>query len=232
MARCKSCSAPLLSHSIKCGYCGVRNDIDLKGIHEYTTARPESERSCPRCDKVLETIDLNIEGHFYIERCNACMGMFFDPGELQFLLDKTVTNVYSIDYQRLVNINKELHRRESVVQYIKCPVCRELMNRINFGARSGVIVDRCKAHGIWLDGGELKHLMQWRKAGGKLLQEKRAVQRQQAEQKQKERRESDRRKYIAKAHQQDRSGGLYFASHRNESNLIDLVSDVVFKLFR
>ena len=44
------------------------------------------------------------------------------------------------------------------------------MNRVNFGHRSGVVVDRCKAHGIWLDNGEITHLMEWKKAGGQLLQ--------------------------------------------------------------
>ena len=36
---------------------------------------------------------------------------------------------------------------------------------------SGVIVDKCKEHGIWLDGGELRQLMDWIKAGGQILQQ-------------------------------------------------------------
>ena len=47
------------------------------------------------------------------------------------------------------------------------------MNRVNFGTNSGVIVDRCKDHGVWLDGGELRQLFEWMKAGGKLLQQER-----------------------------------------------------------
>jgi Zn-finger nucleic acid-binding protein len=45
------------------------------------------------------------------------------------------------------------------------------MHRINFGVRSGVIVDQCKTHGVWLDSGELKRLLDWKKAGGQLLHE-------------------------------------------------------------
>ncbi len=230
MARCKSCSAPLVSYSIKCDYCGSRNDVDLKGIHEYTLKKPETNRICPRCDKPLQTIDLNIEGTFFIERCEECLGMFFDPGELEFLLDKTVKNILSVDYQRLQALNQEVYRRESVVQYVKCPVCQELMNRINFGARSGVIADRCRTHGLWLDGGELRLLMEWRKAGGKVLHEKRTADQREAKKKKKERKASEHRKYVAKAHQQD--GGMYFSSYRNEGDLLGLVADVVFKLFR
>jgi len=59
------------------------------------------------------------------------------------------------------------------------------MNRINFGHRSGVIVDQCRPHGLWLDSGELKHLLDWKKAGGQLLHEeirdRREKERQRAE---------------------------------------------------
>jgi Zn-finger nucleic acid-binding protein len=43
-----------------------------------------------------------------------------------------------------------------MVTYLPCPACEQLMNRINFAKRSGVIVDYCKEHGTWFDGGELK----------------------------------------------------------------------------
>jgi len=33
------------------------------------------------------------------------------------------------------------------------------MNRINFGRTSGVIVDVCKKHGTWFDGGELTQVI-------------------------------------------------------------------------
>jgi len=104
------------------------------------------------------------------------MGLFFDPSELEALLDSSVTNVFQIDRVGLDNIN--LHRQpdQYPVSYIKCPVCSELMNRVNFGTRSGVIIDRCRNHGVWLDGGELNHLMKWMKMGGKLLHQEREEQ--------------------------------------------------------
>ncbi len=66
---------------------------------------------------------------------------------------------------------------------MKCPVCSDFMQRKNFGARSGVIADRCNKHGIWLDGGELKRLMEWKKAGGQLLHEKMVREKEVASQK-------------------------------------------------
>ncbi len=173
MANCISCSAPLTGKSTICAYCGRRNDIDLRGINKYTVMRPETERTCPRCDIPLQTLNLKKDGKFYIERCTQCMGLYFDQNELEALLEQSVSNVFRIDQKRLNTINKELYHRDPTHNhYVKCPVCRDFMKRTNFGAKSGVIVDVCVKDGVWLDGGELKQLLEWKKAGGQLLHER------------------------------------------------------------
>lgn len=173
MANCISCSAPLTGKSTICVYCGRRNDADLRGIHKYTVTRPETERICPRCDIPLQTLNLKKGAKFYIEQCGQCMGLFFDLNELEALLEQSVSNVFRIDQKRLNTINKELyHHDPSQNNYVKCPVCSDYMKRTNFGAKSGVIMDTCVKDGVWLDGGELKQLLEWKKAGGQLLHEK------------------------------------------------------------
>lgn len=176
MANCINCSAPLPSNSIICEYCKTRNDTDLNEIHRFTTCEIDSARTCPRCTISLRTIDLKINGSFLIERCDQCLGLFFDPGELEALLEATVSNVYDINRSKLDDINSHMCPAHDPVAYIKCPVCSKLMNRVNFGTKSGVIVDRCRDHGVWLDGGELRHLFEWMKAGGKLLCQEREEQ--------------------------------------------------------
>ena len=172
MANCVSCSAPLPGRSNICRYCGRRNDTDLHGVHKYTVIRPETERTCPRCNVPLHTINFKSNEKFYIERCDRCLGLFFDSGELEAILEQSVSNVFNIDRLRLDTINKELYYHDKkMVKYLKCPVCSEYMRRVNFGTRSGVVVDRCRNHGVWLDGGELKRLLEWKKAGGQLLHE-------------------------------------------------------------
>ncbi len=193
MARCANCNAPLPDGSQLCAYCGDRNDIDLKGIHYFTTHAVDSPRTCPRCDTRLKSIDLKLNGTFLIERCDQCLGLFFDPGELEALLEATVSNVFLIDRIGLDGINLRRQPDQYPVSYIKCPVCSNLMNRVNFGARSGVIIDRCKAHGVWLDGGELRHLMEWMKMGGQLLNQERQEQARLEELK----RESEQRQKLA-----------------------------------
>jgi len=50
--------------------------------------------------------------------------------------------------------------------YRPCPECKKLMNRRNYGRRSGVIVDICSEHGVWFDLGELSRILSWVRDGG------------------------------------------------------------------
>ena len=103
-----------------------------------------------------------------IWRGQEMVGLFLPPGGVGFLLDKVVGPVYAANRALLENLQQELYRPEKVV-YRKCPVCRQRMNRLAFGYRSGVVLDCCAVHGDWLDCGEFLHLTQWKKAGGALL---------------------------------------------------------------
>lgn len=174
MAICKSCSAPLEANTNICQYCGVRNDVDLQDKQNYTVEDQQSERICPVCHLPLQTIDLKVNGHLYIERCQTCFGLFFDPGEIETLLDSSVSGVVTVNWQLLDNINQERYPVDHKVKYLRCPMCQELMDRVNFGYRSGVVVDQCKVHGIWLDSGEITHLLEWKKAGGELWSQQQA----------------------------------------------------------
>jgi Zn-finger nucleic acid-binding protein len=153
----------------------VRNDVDLESKHEFTIKAPYSDRICPHCDVALQTIDLKVNGHLYIERCSECFGLFFDPGEIDILLNSTVSNTETINLRHIQSINQDRYQAKKV-KYIKCPVCKMMMSRVNFGYQSGVIIDQCREHGIWLDNGEITHLMEWKKAGGQVLSQQKTKQ--------------------------------------------------------
>ncbi|MBF0303141.1 MAG: zf-TFIIB domain-containing protein [Desulfamplus sp.] len=233
MAKCINCAAPLPSNSIECEYCGSRNDTDLKGVHDFTTEEPDSCRICPNCNVTLQTIDLKIDGKFLIERCEHCFGLFFDTGELEALLDTSVKNVYTINLKKLDNINLVMTPRAFKVVYIKCPVCSNFMNRVNFGTKSGVIVDVCKDHGIWLNAGELRHLLEWKKAGGKLLHEQRESEKRDMEKKEQEKRERERAGYLdtTDLSYYYSTEGSHSHSRKYDIDIIDLVKGVVSRLF-
>ncbi len=176
MARCSTCSAPLKANSNQCSYCQVRSDVDLRAKYDYTVVDKHSKRICPDCNCELTTINLETvksdKGkNLQIDRCDSCFGLFFDPGEVEELLEKSVSNVFTINKKHMQNINRDRFKKDNNIKYRKCPICQSFMQRSNYGHRSGVIVDRCHKHGVWLDSGEITHLMEWKKSGGQMLNE-------------------------------------------------------------
>ena len=219
MARCNSCSAPLPANINLCTYCNVRNDVDLHGKHNYSIKTRQSDRICPHCDKSLQTVKLDLSGPFYIERCKTCFGLFFDPGEIETLLENSVSRVFDINLKLIKSINKDRYNKNQPVKYVKCPVCRVLMNRVNFGHRSGVIIDQCKKHGIWVDNGEITHLMEWKKAGGELLHTQ----------------QTEKTRPKKQTYEPSRSyNHSIFEQHPTslETDLLDTVSSVIYTLFK
>ena len=174
MPRCSGCNAPIAPETPTCPYCGFRNAVDLDIISGSTTETPEGVRICPNCNVKLKTVDIGESGsHFYIEVCESCGGMFFDNGELEAILDDKVRGVHHVSHQELSRlISKPLDSTLKVV-YRKCPICSDIMNRKKFGEKSGVVIDICNHHGVWLEAGELTRLVEWKKAGGEILDAKR-----------------------------------------------------------
>ena len=165
MPKCTSCSAPLPKSGIICAYCGTRNDIDLHDVKKFINVRPDQDRGCPVCHIRLQTIDVGEKVPFMIERCESCYGIFFDLYELESMIDNSVKGSRNVDLIKLSQIT-EHPRHIDIVVYRHCPVCRKLMQRKNFMGRSGVITDVCAEHGVWLDSGELRQILEWVKTGG------------------------------------------------------------------
>ena len=171
---CVNCGAPLPPKSGICRHCSALNEIDLRGIFDVARRAPDETRICPCCDEPLESLDLGLGASFLIERCRTCLGLFFDPGELDFVVREKIGEPTRIDRQRLEKIlDEECPQREGGVRYLRCPTCRELMNRKTYGAKSGIVTDECKAHGVWLNGGELRQILKWTKVGGEVIEQQR-----------------------------------------------------------
>jgi Zn-finger nucleic acid-binding protein len=52
------------------------------------------------------------------------------------------------------------------VRYVRCPICKKMLNRENFGRQSGVVVDVCKTDGVWFERGELRSVLAFIDGGG------------------------------------------------------------------
>lgn len=165
--KCLNCGGALAGTMTFCPYCGVRQDIDLRQVH-FRDLGSDGTMACPGCESTLSVIEFDAGAPIRVERCASCHGMFFNPGELEALLDAQTNPLVWLDQVQMAQIGQDYGFQHEVV-YRKCPCCSERMNHINFAGRSGVIIDRCGTHGVWLEGGEVRRLTEWWRAGGKLV---------------------------------------------------------------
>lgn len=115
-------------------------------------SQPQASRRCPRCEADLSPQAL---GPNRIERCESCHGVWIAAAEFNQLM-------HDIDRLEAVRTRELAHREfEEAVSYLACPRCSEIMERRNFGRSSGIMVDTCKKHGIWLDRGELRRVAEF-----------------------------------------------------------------------
>jgi Zn-finger nucleic acid-binding protein len=174
---CENCGAALPPRKRICAYCGALNEVDLRRVSSQQTVSEASGRRCPSCSFDLQTQALGDLGGMQVECCPSCHGLFFDPGEVEDLLRQGVVPAEDVDFRRLRDlVELEAIPVEGRPPYVPCPQCGRKMNRKNDGARSGVVVDRCAEHGVWLDGGELRQLVEWTRAGGQAHAEQRQAQ--------------------------------------------------------
>jgi len=168
---CPCCSAPLQENTVVCSYCGSRQDVDLQGWSRAEASGPSADLRCPDGHGPLEEVRLGREGNLRLGRCSNCLGLFLTPEALEQLLIEAVVPVEEVNRALLDQLVNHPRSEAGAFRYKPCPRCGELMNRRLFGKRSGVILDRCRDHGSWLDAGELRQLMEWTRAGGRIHHE-------------------------------------------------------------
>jgi Zn-finger nucleic acid-binding protein len=192
---CPCCAAPVPARGVACAYCGHRLDLDLQGWAHLQASEASQELHCPDCRIALEELQLDSPTPLTLGRCPGCLGLFLPLGALERLLDQAVAPVCGVDHGLLHALAETPRSEPAPVRYRPCPSCGELMNRSLQGKRSGVVVDRCRDHGVWLDAGELRQLLEWVRAGGNLHHQ----QRLQEEQRDAERRQQALREELATA---------------------------------
>jgi Zn-finger nucleic acid-binding protein len=115
---------------------------------------------CPRCPRALAD-DAEREGL----SCAACGGVFVEHGVLASLVDSARPADRTKHARHAAHIPPG-GGRVGAASYPRCPACSQPMTAMNFGRRSGIIVDVCRAHGTWFDRGELDAILEFVGAGG------------------------------------------------------------------
>jgi Zn-finger nucleic acid-binding protein len=149
---CPSCFAMMFIGSKHCQRCGA------------AAATPEvkdaKDRKCPRCHTEMALVTI---GATAVLECERCLGLWLDVASFE--------KICADREQQSAVLGAATHAQTaahetSKVNYVPCPECSQLMNRLNFARCSGVIVDVCKQHGTWFDCDELSRIVEFIHGGG------------------------------------------------------------------
>jgi Zn-finger nucleic acid-binding protein len=111
---------------------------------------------CPNDNKQLEKAMFH---HMEIDYCPKCLGMWFDKDELRLAKDDKDKELNWVD----VDLWRDKTKFEVIQSKKYCPVDRISLVEVNYDD-SKVKIDFCKmCHGVWLDRGEFKQIINYLK---------------------------------------------------------------------
>ena len=154
--KCLGCGRNLPPTSQRCMYCG--------GQVEQTT-QDDGLLRCPGCGQCMDKTE---EGKVVVDDCPGCGGSWYDLGELDSIVADKRAEASPAEDGKVERFKVQ----EASTAYRKCPRCAQPMMRRNYGKLSGVIVDACSRHGVFLDAGELEQIVRFVATGGEALGKK------------------------------------------------------------
>jgi Zn-finger nucleic acid-binding protein len=153
---CPKCFGMMFVGEKFCSHCGARADRT-----EVADAKPEI---CPRCRVVMNAV---VIGGSPLRECPRCEGIWADADALhQICEDQEKQSAVMGMAGPVVKPESQDVEDISTIHYIPCPVCGDLMNRVNFAHCSHVIVNVCGRHGTWFDRDELRRIVEFIQSGG------------------------------------------------------------------
>jgi len=152
--RCRACKAAVFAPHTTC-LCGER--CDAWGVSE-----PEGI-ACPRCHGKLSRVSVD-EGDAHaahVEQCARCLGCFARTKDFSELVERdAAAEPLPLDAFTPPPGARGLPRQDLLAE-TSCPYCHGLMERVRFAQKASILVDVCPKHGVWLDAGELPHLLDY-----------------------------------------------------------------------
>jgi Zn-finger nucleic acid-binding protein len=146
----------------ECEHCGKKVNVKYRacplcGGHLKDKVKPLPP-VCPHCKMPLQIYFTNDEEY---DICTQCGGMWLDRGEFQSATRES--DIYKKEQYKSEYVKGALKNPGG---YIPCVRCGKLMIKENFARISGVMIDKCARHGIWLDAGELEKIRHFIADGG------------------------------------------------------------------
>ena len=150
---CPSCFGLMFVGSKFCDHCGaIAVPVNLQmGDHLG---------DCPRCNLPLSLLQI---GGTDLRECEKCDGLWADVTTFEGICANTEKQSAVLGF---IGVRMAKAEMLTKISYVRCPDCREMMNRNNFARASSVIVDICKKHGVWFDVDELSKIVDFIQKGG------------------------------------------------------------------
>lgn len=161
---CPGCLSRISDRALFCHHCGLA--IVPEPVQDEATAA-----ICPACGApaVLHSRRFERE-NLAISECQRCGGLWVGAAVFRQLEARARATPREppapLDADATGKAQPTPRPAQKGSLYRPCPQCSKLMNRTNYGRRSGVVVDRCRAHGVWFDADELAQVLRWIRHGG------------------------------------------------------------------
>jgi Zn-finger nucleic acid-binding protein len=148
LTTCSRCGKEFNSGMRDCPFCGHPRPVEVT----------REQSTCPRCTLPLESKPFRGQP---VDVCPRCEGVWLDSGEFEILTSER--DVFADD-----TLPRHFVRTppQGETAYLECVRCGRIMNRQNYRTISGVVIDVCPDHGVWLDRDELTELRTFVATGG------------------------------------------------------------------
>jgi Zn-finger nucleic acid-binding protein/predicted RNA-binding Zn-ribbon protein involved in translation (DUF1610 family) len=178
--QCPNCGAPASTDATRCAYCraqlatvacpsclgpifmGTRYCPACGAAASRTMVQSGEAIVCPRCRAAMQVVRV---GEVELAECPDCEGLWLEAGAFERVCTSRETRAAFL-HRAGREHTRTATKRVPQVRYRPCARCGKLMNRINFGRASGIIVDVCRGHGTFLDPGEMKQVTAFIDRGG------------------------------------------------------------------
>jgi Zn-finger nucleic acid-binding protein len=147
---CAKCMGMMFMGSKFCPHCGA-------GV-EQVAGGDTVKKACPRCNTDL--MDVKV-GTTPLEECGKCGGLWVDVKNFDSICSNAEAQTAALGLEIPKPVEIDAH-----VRYLKCPQCSNMMGRMNYAGRSGVVIQVCRPHGIWLDRDEMRQIIEFIRGGG------------------------------------------------------------------
>jgi Zn-finger nucleic acid-binding protein len=152
---CPSCLGSMFVGSQFCPHCGAK-----AAMVEDTSA---ATLPCPGCNGEMRGA---LVGTTPMHLCESCGSSWLARDVFESLCaDREQQGRVSSTFGAPVAAPKT-RSSSGAVRYVSCPACHKILNRVNFGRSSGIVVDVCKPHGIWFERDELRAVLAFVAQGG------------------------------------------------------------------